>query len=471
MSNTWTQANYKTKEYRKMCAWATNKLYATVDEDLHPIIIKNEGNLVNALNALGVACGEKSVIMVCDKLFHLINLTYEPGTSLAQHISNFRRHYTALTTSLASQKEFMTVSTGMAAAFLLRSLYKDESLSGLVQNLYDLDPLTLEKVYDRLSAEDGRKESHSTESAYSLSQTKKKETPINNPLSTNPYRGASSSRSRGNRQSRGNLRGVVPTRPAPKNQDSNDQFARRFRQQMKLYVEGQANMVQEDDHYDEDYDEVEAVDYDDDDPEDTGFMVSDELNVNVDSPGDNKSTLVFDSGATKTTLCNYNLLIDPKPILKAMNTYSGQISITHVGKMNLGGTIIYPVYYAPNGPRNLVSSSQLEDHGLSIYFKSRLILIRKGATIVYRFPRVGNLYMGQISEVKTANWIMAITDPSPETDYHIALGHPSDEYLRQFLKLHSITPTNPGQLAKNCDICKSCKLKRSPHSNPLPTTD
>ena len=79
--------------------------------------------------------------------------------------------------------------------------------------------------------------------------------------------------------------------------------------------------------------------------------------------------------------------------------------------------------------------------------------------------------MGQISKIKKANWLMAATEPKPNTDYHIALGHPSDEYLRQFLKLNNITPTNPTQLAKNCDICKSCKLKQSPHSNPLPTTN
>ncbi|PLW06547.1 hypothetical protein PCASD_24311 [Puccinia coronata f. sp. avenae] len=146
-----------------------------------------------------------------------------------------------------------------------------------------------------------------------------------------------------------------------------------------------------------------------------------------------------------TTLCNFELLQDPTPINKSMNTYSGQINITHVGKLNLGGTLIYPVYYAPNGPRNLISSSQLEDHG--------------------------NLYMGQLSEIKTANWLMTVSEPHPDTDYHIALGHPSDEYLRQFLKLHNITPSVPSQLAKNCEICKSCKLKRSPHSNPLPHTD
>ena len=137
-------------------------------------------------------------------------------------------------------------------------------------------------------------------------------------------------------------------------------------------MEGQANLVDDDD---DNIDEPEDKEYYADDPEETGFMISDELNFNVDSPGDSKSTLIFDSGALKTTLCNFDLLLDPTPVSKAMNTYSGQINITHVGKFNLGGTIIYLVYYAPNGPRNLISSSQLEDHGLSIYFKSRLVLI------------------------------------------------------------------------------------------------
>ena len=50
---------------------------------------------------------------------------------------------------------------------------------------------------------------------------------------------------------------------------------------MKLYVDGQANMIQEDDYDNED--EIEALDNDEyfDDPEDTGFMILDELNTNV----------------------------------------------------------------------------------------------------------------------------------------------------------------------------------------------
>jgi hypothetical protein len=361
-----------------MCAWTVNKLYATVEEDLHPIIIANEKNVFEALNALETACGKRSVVVMCDKLFHLVNLTYVPGTSLSQHISAFRRQYTALTTSFLTSKNFMSVSTGMAAAFLLRSLHQDKSLTSLVQSLYNLEPLTFEKVFDQLSVEDGQKETNSAESAYSLSQSKRKDKQVSSrPYQVNSHRGIGNSRGRGGSSSRGIIRGVVPTRPAPDTNLGNNQFAKMFRQQMKLYMNGQANLVQDDEDIEED--EADVVDEGDeifyDHPEDSGFMISDKLNVNVDSPGDNKSTLIFDSGATKTTVCNYDLLIDPTPVTKAMNTYSGRINITHVGKMNLSGTIIHPVYYAPNGPRNLISLSQLKDHGLSIYLKSRLVLI------------------------------------------------------------------------------------------------
>jgi transposase InsO family protein len=66
---------------------------------------------------------------------------------------------------------------------------------------------------------------------------------------------------------------------------------------------------------------------------------------------------------------------------------------------------------------------------------------------------------------------MNVSEPDPNLDYHILLGHPSEKYLRQFFKLYNINPVQKNQLAKHCEICKQCKLKQSPHSNPLPTTD
>jgi hypothetical protein len=151
---------------------------------------------------------------------------------------------------------------------------------------------------------------------------------------------------------------------------------------MKKFMGNQVNLVEQED--DDVADAVqESEDIYEDDPDESGFMLLDELNVNGISSAPENTTLILDSGASKSTLCDFNLLIDPKPVVKAVNTYSGSIRITHVGKYNLGGVLIYPVFYAPNGPRNLISMSQLEDHGLQSVVKNRLILIRLGEKVVY----------------------------------------------------------------------------------------
>ncbi|KNZ47303.1 uncharacterized protein VP01_6520g1, partial [Puccinia sorghi] len=107
MDGVWTKTNKNTKNYQKMYAWGIMKLYATVEDDLHPVIISKENKFFDSLNALSVACGEKSIITLFNKLFQLINLIYNPGSSLAQHISIFRKNYTALTTDHPSDTGFI----------------------------------------------------------------------------------------------------------------------------------------------------------------------------------------------------------------------------------------------------------------------------------------------------------------------------------------------------------------------------
>lgn len=60
--------------------------------------------------------------------------------------------------------------------------------------------------------------------------------------------------------------------------------------------------------------------------------------------------LIYDSGASRSTICDYSILRDPTPINKSLNTYGGKVQITYVDKLDIGGTLIYPVYYAPLGP-------------------------------------------------------------------------------------------------------------------------
>lgn len=465
MKQDWVAANKKKPEYRQMTAWAMNKLYATVRSEFHPILASHEYDLYGAFEALAGACGEKSIIRLCDKLYTMINTTYQPGSSLGEHLTMFRKNYTALTSSIAANPGFMTVSTGMAAAILLRSFHLEESLTPLIQSLYDLKPLTFDKVFDRISIEETRQSSQASETVFHLNQGRRLGKKPTSAQTSRPF-----NNSRGS-TTRGRIRGVTPTRPAPKGSDDvSEEFAKMFKSQMKKYMAGQANLVEENLEYEEDQ-ESDDKEYYVDDPEDTGFMIDDEAYASGDMTSSQSTTLIFDSGASKSTLCDFRLLIDPKPVTKAINTYSGSISITHVGKFNMGGTLIYPVFFAPNGPRNLISASQLEDHGLRVIFKNRLILVRLGQKIVYRFPRVGNLYQGLAPRTTSGNYALAVSEPSPDLDYHILLGHPSDEYLRQFYKLYDITPTDKARSALNCEVCRQCKLKRAPHSNPLPSAD
>ncbi|OAV95240.1 hypothetical protein PTTG_10193 [Puccinia triticina 1-1 BBBD Race 1] len=87
MNNDWIKVNNKTPEYRKMLAWCMNKLFSAVKEELHPVLLANNSNIYAAMDALANACGEKSILTLCNKLFTMINCTYFPGLSLSQHLN------------------------------------------------------------------------------------------------------------------------------------------------------------------------------------------------------------------------------------------------------------------------------------------------------------------------------------------------------------------------------------------------
>lgn len=201
--------------------------------------------------------------------------------------------------------------------------------------------------------------------------------------------------------------------------------------------------------------------------EDSGFFVEPEASYSITSSIATLPTkLIYNSGARNSTVCNFSLLSDARPCDKSMNTYGGQIKVTHVGKIRLGLVSIHPVYYAPKGPRNLISASQLKDHGLKIIHKHQTVLIKLSDSIIFKFCRVGNLYIG--STCLTILSSDSIVDNPKVLDWHVTLGHPSDHYLCKFLELNDIHSTLLTHLARNFAVCQSCKLKKSSHSNPLP---
>jgi hypothetical protein len=187
--------NKDTPGYRQMSAWAMTKLYGSVKEELHPVLTAYHGNIYGAFTALLTACGKKSVIRLCDKLFTLINSVYAPGSSLADHVTTFRKHYSALEVSIESNPNIMSISTGLAAALLLCGLNQDKSLTSLVQTLYDMKPFTFDKVYNRLLIEATQQTSVETNSAYFAAQNCKFGKQSADRLGTSSSRGLGSSRS------------------------------------------------------------------------------------------------------------------------------------------------------------------------------------------------------------------------------------------------------------------------------------
>ncbi|KNE86784.1 hypothetical protein PSTG_19849, partial [Puccinia striiformis f. sp. tritici PST-78] len=107
-----------------------------------------------------------------------------------------------------------------------------------------------------------------------------------------------------------------------------------------------------------------------------------------------------------------------------MNTFSSPIEATHVGTLKIGDYFINPVYHVPNGCANILSASQLIDHGLKPHFKTDQFLLKGGDKIVATFPRIGRLFLAPISD-----YICVVNMKIPENfDWHYALGHASDKY-------------------------------------------
>jgi hypothetical protein len=419
-----------------------------------------------AMAALAETCGEKLLIKLGDNLYALISCDFVPGSSIASHVAKFQSLYTSLKSDLVGN-ENMKVSTTMAGIFFFKSFRNDESLSALIQNMYDMVPFSFEKLAARMNIENSRTESLTAGTVNAVA-------PKSSLLKPNKEKFKAIPTSQ-------RFWNVVPTKGCPSQNSnqpsssstlSNSEIQRLIEQQIQVLKKLQVNNVEEDEdnNFEVDKGEVDAVDeYHLDDPDDTGFFVNDKDSVQVVSHNLAGTCLILDTGASKSTVSNQNILYNMKPVMKHMKTYSGAINITHTGTMKFGIYNIHPVYYAPAGKCNLISVSQLEDHGFRVYHKNKMFLVYMGARIVKRFPRVGDLYVSTISNPPVVNSLLAMTKKDTLKDWHIILGHPSDLYVNKFLDIFNIKKSIKTGLSINCEVCRMAKLKSSSHSNPLPS--
>ena len=127
---------------------------------------------------------------------------------------------------------------------------------------------------------------------------------------------------------------------------------------------------------------------------------------------------------------NLQLLQDVKPLTDhCLNTFSSSVEATHVGTIKIGEFFVSPVYYVPIGCANVISATQLINHGIKPMFKMDQFMIKSGNKIVATFPRIGKLYLSPVSE-----YINFVNMKIPDTfDWHFALGHASDKYVELFL--------------------------------------
>ncbi|MBW0504134.1 hypothetical protein O181_043849 [Austropuccinia psidii MF-1] len=437
-------------------------LLSTVSEELQPVLLQKE-YFLESLKALSAACGQTSMVTLCQRLFDLLNLTYDPNNSLENHAYKLTDLFRSFQNCAVGNTFQMDIGEGAAAAILLMSIGQDSSLTGLVQTLYYATPFNLEQITSRLLIEDSRRTKKIPDSTLYLSQSKPLYQPPHlNHSSTSRFTKPSST-TRGH--PRPHPSGATPTRL---NQGANleEKFKVFLDKYMKEYFANShsANQAEEEIHNNRTTEEL--TEYDD------GFYVQEDAHdqlklMSISSK--NNTELIHDSGASQSTVCNLALLTNPQPTKITMQTFSGIIEVTLMGKLNLGGYKLYPVYYAPQGRSDLISASQLEDHGLRSYQKNQTIIVKSGNRIVQTFPRKGNLYVSQFQP--STNSIIKDSTTTTSRDWHVILGHPSNEYLKRFLHLNDLKQSVPLNVTSNCHICKSCKIKASPHNHPISSAD
>ncbi|MBW0524630.1 hypothetical protein O181_064345 [Austropuccinia psidii MF-1] len=436
-----------TNKFRKKNSCAIALLWSSISPEFEGILLNNKTSFLKCWDALGSACGKNSIITLSRTLQKLINLCYEPGSSQESHINEYHKlhaHYQSLT---ASRTSSMQLTSDMAAIFFLHSLDNDKELSGLCQTMYDLKPFELNAITDRVAVEHSRRQNDT--SLILLADKNKQKEPLKQ---TNQQDNATSGQRRNTNRSK--KKGFLNKKPSNPPQSLESDSNKRLENLEKLMNKLQSTL------------KISSVNVTDT-PNSNDHLASDSDAFMIDychslvKP--TQSNIIYlDSGAGRTVVKDLSLLQNPVRVNKQINTFSLPVTIKYEGTLIFKGIHIHPVYYVPDGPVNLLSVSQLCDHGLKISTKSNMMLVKQHNKIVAIFHREGNLFAMKIPTPT----IYSITVNNP--DWHITLGHPNDNYLEKMIKTGIIT----GNYTKSseCEICKIAKIKNHPHLTHLPQT-
>ncbi|MBW0534726.1 hypothetical protein O181_074441 [Austropuccinia psidii MF-1] len=112
-----TEEVQNTNKFQKKNSCAIALLWSSISPEFEGILLNNKTSFLKCWDALSSACGKNSIITLSQTLQKLINLCYEPGSSLESHINKYHKlhaHYQCLTASKTSR---MQLTSNMAAIF------------------------------------------------------------------------------------------------------------------------------------------------------------------------------------------------------------------------------------------------------------------------------------------------------------------------------------------------------------------
>ncbi|MBW0534081.1 hypothetical protein O181_073796 [Austropuccinia psidii MF-1] len=440
----------KTIKFKKRNGAALTLLWSSVSTEFEGVLLNNKSSFYHCWVGLGNCCGKNSVVVICRTLHKLVNLRYEPGSSLEKHIDDFHKIHASYLSISADSSISMSLSSSMAAAFFLQSLDNDKELCSLCQTLYDIKPFELSTITDRVSIEHTRRESFNDQAL--LFDKNKHPDPPKGKGNNKPDAERKKTGPRDKKKGKSNNQGGA--KASTQDQNTNKRFERIEQLLERLQSNMQSTSINA---------ASESRELNRPSGSDTDAFIFDEVNALI---GRNNQELIYlDSGAGRTVVNNLELLKNPVPVTKHINTFSNPVKVTHQGTLIFKGINLYPVYYVPNGPVNLLSVSQLCDHGMKLISKSNLLLIKYNNRIVDTFHRQGNLFVSRLSS--PVNSIYAL--PIACEDWHLTLGHPSDSYIKALLKDRKINGNFTH--SSDCPVCHQAKIKNRPHSQFLPRAD
>ncbi|MBW0522323.1 hypothetical protein O181_062038 [Austropuccinia psidii MF-1] len=321
-----SETNKVSLKFKKRNGNALALLWTCVSPDMQGILLANKTSFYDSWEALGKTCGKNSVVIMCETLFKLISIQFEPGSSLEKHINVFQKTYASYQSITQNSANQMIISSEVAAAFFIRILNQDRELSGLIPTLYDITPFELNTVLNQVAVEHCRR-GPAADQVMAL-----------------------------DKQEKSDQRNSQPRRE--------DDSLKRLDKLEKLFARFEATSKNPNINVVSESSKEPSADLEKSDSD--AYVIEDKILL---SGSEISNQIYLDSGAGQSVVNNLGSLTNVVRVQKQVNTYSEPVNITHQGVLIFREVHISPVYYAPKGKVNLLSISQLTDHGLKPVFK------------------------------------------------------------------------------------------------------